>query len=138
MVRLVCLYVVLVWSGIAGAQGEVLDAAEFMPVAPGCTRTPGPEPGECTQRYLLAQIAAGLVWPESCKTHPGGTLILSLVVSERGQITSVEVLRSLHPDLDRAAAQAAMALPALQPALDGGSPVRVRTTLPLRLSPSPR
>ena len=135
MVRLVCLYVVLVWSGIAGAQGEVLDAAEFMPVAPGCTRTPGPEPGECTQRYLLAQIGSGLVWPESCKNHPGGTLILSLVFSERGQITSVEVLRSLHPDLDRAAVNAALALPALQPALDGGSPVRVRSTLPPRLSP---
>jgi TonB family protein len=138
MVRLICMCAAFVWSGFAFAQGDVLDAAEFMPVAPGCTRTAGPEPGECTQRYLLSQIASGLVWPESCKNHPGGTLILSLVFSERGQITSVEVLRSLHPDLDRAAAQAAMALPPLQPALDEGVPVRVRSTLPLRLSPSPR
>ena len=118
-----------------GAQTDIYDAAEFMPVAPGCARMPGPEPSECTLRFVGAQLAEALVSPASCANHGGGTALLSLIVDERGQVTAAEVLRSVHPDLDRAAAAAALRLPLLQPANEDGKPVKVRLTVPLKLQP---
>ena len=119
----------------AGAQNDIFDAAEFMPVAPGCTRVSGPDTGECTLRFIHSTVSTALVWPASCARHAGGTLLLSLVVDDRGQVTAAEVLRSLHPDLDRAAATAALKLPLLQPASEDGKPVKVRITVPLKLTP---
>ena len=124
---------VTVWT--VRAQSDLYDAAEFMPVAPGCARVPGPDPGDCTLRFVGAKLAEALVWPASCARHGGGTLLLSLVVDERGQVTATEVLRSVHPDLDRAAATAALRLPLLQPASEDGKPVKVRLTVPLKLTP---
>jgi|GEM_PF-3571030 len=138
MLRPFFVFVGLLTAWPVAAQNDLYDAAEFMPVAPGCTRVPGPEPGDCTLRFVGTAVAAELVWPASCAQHGGGTLLLSLVVDERGKVTAAEVLRSVHPDLDRAAASAALRLPPLQPASEDGKPVKVRLTVPLKLTPPSR
>ncbi|MBM4372514.1 MAG: TonB family protein [Deltaproteobacteria bacterium] len=54
-----------------------------------------------------------------------GVVALELVVDEEGRVTSVKVLRRLHPTLDGLAKEAALRL-RFSPATDDGTPVQVK------------
>ncbi|WP_020604555.1 TonB family protein [Spirosoma spitsbergense] len=61
----------------------------------------------------------------------GGRAILSAVVEPDGRLSSVTVLKGLHPDLDREAVRAVSLFQAWKPAKKGGQVVRQQTVIPV-------
>ena len=55
----------------------------------------------------------------------------AFIVDEEGQVSMVEVTKSLHPKLDKALTQVFMNMPKWQPAMRDGKPRQMRFTMPL-------
>ncbi len=60
-----------------------------------------------------------------------GRVICEFVVNTDGSIVNIEVLRSVHPDLDNEAKRVIKSMPKWQPATAKGKPVRVKYTMPI-------
>ena len=85
---------------------------------------PGPVDG-------FAALQKELVYPESAKKNKiEGRVILQTVIDETGEILEVDVIKSLDPACDEAAAQAIRATE-WKPALEEGKPVKVKVAVPV-------
>jgi len=60
-----------------------------------------------------------------------GSVYVEFTITESGSVANATVLKSLHPSLDAAAIEAAMALPDFAPATRGGKAIATTMTLPV-------
>ena len=89
---------------------------------------------ECTESRILKFIGRNAIYPSSAP-RSGGTVYISFVVSETGDVEEVEVLKSDSEKLNNAALRVVQSLPKLEPGTTkDGKPVRVVFRIPIRFS----
>lgn len=107
-----------------GQHGEEL--IEAMPV----DKEPGFQGGT---KALNAFIRKNLKYPPIASIEPlEGTVVVYFYVGEKGALTNVKVVQSVHPDLDKAAMDLVASMPPWVPANVEGTPVAVPYLLPVK------
>lgn len=92
-----------------------------MPVAPG---------GE-----IVKFIRQGVRYPKKAvDARIQGTVYIEFVVEKTGEVTEVEVIRGVIPDLDEVALNVIRNIPNWVPGMQSGWPVRVRFTIPVKFT----
>lgn len=82
---------------------------------------------------LFKYLNKNLKYPRQAKEADiQGMVIVSFVVEQDGSISNVEVLRSVHPQLDEEAIRVISSMPAWIPGQQNQQPVRVKFNLPVR------
>lgn len=99
---------------------QVYTSVEVMPEYPG-----GPN-------ALLEYIKANLKYPErAAKDKVEGRVVLRFVVSKKGEVKDVTVLRSLETQCDEEAMRVVREMPTWTPGKQNGKDVEVYYTLPI-------
>ena len=99
---------------------DVFMIVEDMPEFPGGTQA------------MLEFFQSNITYPENCKRDSiQGRVLVTFVVEKDGSITDVEVVKSVHPDLDAAAVNMIKQMPAWKPGRQKGKTVRVKYTVPV-------
>lgn len=84
------------------------------------------------QAELNKYLSKAINYPEEASDNGiSGRVIVSFVVNTNGSIVDVEVLRKVHPALDKEAMRVVKAMPAWTPASNQGKKVRSKFTLPI-------
>jgi len=96
--------------------GKIINEIEFLPAARPLVQTPPAYPPACKD--------AGI----------GGTVVLRIDAGADGTIANAEILKSVHPDLDRAAREAVLGWK-YEPVLKDGKPVPVSFSLSISFNP---
>ncbi len=79
----------------------------------------------------FAAIQKNLVYPETARQEKiEGRVIVQAVIDESGDVVSTEVIKSIHPDMDKAAVKA-IEETKWEPALKDGKPVKVQVSMPV-------
>ena len=98
------------------ADNNVYDVVEQMPSFPGL------------QNWLASHINYPAVAEEN---GIQGRVIVSFIVEKNGSVSSVQVVKSVDPSLDREALRVVNSMPRWTPGRLNGQPVRVKYTLPI-------
>lgn len=81
---------------------------------------------------LMEYLRKNIKYPSLCReSNIQGRVIISFVVNKDGKIVDAEVVKSVHPLLDREALRVVSSMPAWKPGMQRGKPVRVRYTVPV-------
>jgi len=88
--------------------------------------------GGMAQAYAF--IKNKFFYPRGLNPRPVGRIVISFVVDVEGEISDVEVVESVHPDLDREAVRVVKSMPKWEPGVMNGKPVRVKYRLPLSMN----
>lgn len=84
------------------------------------------------KKALLEFIRKNLSYPLEAKIkNIQGRVITNFVVERNGSLSEVQVIRGVHPSLDKEAIRIIEAMPDWEPGKVKGQPVRSRYTLPL-------
>ncbi len=119
-------------------SGKLMDAQYWhedgSEVAPGVVVSKMPEyPGGL--RPLMNYLSSNITYPKKARNKGiQGTVYISFVVNEEGVLESFDIVRSVHPDLDREAMRVVRSMPKWQPALAQNRPVKVQYNLPIRFT----
>ena len=101
-------------------KSKVLDLCEVMPEYPGGM--------EALMKYLQESVK----YPKEAQAQKlQGRVIVRFVVERDGQISHVEMPRSVHPLLDAEAIRVVKAMPKWTPGREKGEPVAVHYSLPI-------
>jgi len=85
------------------------------------------------EQALLSYLAANISYPEFAKDAGlEGTVYIRFVIEADGSITQVEVIRGVHPQLDKEAVSVIADMPKWKPGQQNGQYVRVSYTIPVR------
>ena len=101
---------------VVEADNNVYDVVEQMPSFPGL------------QNWLASHINYPAVAEEN---GIQGRVIVSFIVEKNGSVSSVQVVKSVDPSLDREALRVVNSMPRWTPGRQNGQPVRVKYTLPV-------
>jgi len=63
-----------------------------------------------------------------------GTVWLSFIINKKGEVSSIEVLKSPHSELSEAAVEGLSKLPRMNPGLQRLNPVDVKLEIPVRFT----
>ncbi len=81
---------------------------------------------------LFKYIARNTRYPETCKEKGiGGRVFVQFIINKTGKVSNVEVLRSVHPELDQEAMRVISSLPDWTPGKHQGKNVSVQYTIPI-------
>ena len=81
---------------------------------------------------LMEYLRKNIKYPSLCReSNIQGRVIISFVVNKDGKIVDTEVVKSVHPLLDKEALRVVSSMPAWKPGMQRGRPVRVRYTVPV-------
>ena len=72
--------------------------------------------------------------PLAIELNLSGTVWVAFVVNKDGKIVDIQIARSVHSILDNEAIRVVKAMPAWNPGMQRGQPVRTRFTLPVRFT----
>ena len=105
-----------------------------MPRFPGCEHeTNSDERKKCAEKQMLQHIYSNVVYPaEAKKTGKEGMVVVSFVVEADGQITNLEILRSVGYGTDEEVIRIVENMPNWTPGIHHGEAVRVKYNLPVR------
>lgn len=93
---------------------------------------PGAEQGTDTLVRPVLVSGSMPAYPESGRVLGiQGVVLLEALISDKGEVVAVEVARSLHPDMDRAALQAVLGW-MFEPARRDGEAIFVTARIPIR------
>lgn len=82
---------------------------------------------------LMVFLSTNIVYPKEAMDNGfQGTVYVSFIVEKDGSISTVKVLRGVHPLLDDEAVRVVNMMPNWSPGLQRGKPVRVQFNLPIR------
>jgi TonB family protein len=102
---------------------DIFVVVENMPEFPG---------GE---KALIGYLSKGIVYPDKAKKEGiQGTVYIKFVVAKDGSISNVEVTRGIEPSLDAEAVKVIKSMPNWKPGMQGGKPVNVAYTIPIRFA----
>lgn len=106
---------------------EVPDSNQVLIVVEEMPSFPGGMPA------LSAYVSEHLKYPEEAKNlRHEGLVLMQFVVEKDGSVSNVEVIRGIGHGCDAEALRVVKAMPAWKPGKQGGKPVRVRQSLPMR------
>ena len=104
----------------SAGQGKVFDVVEQMPEFPG------------GQAALLKWLNGNLRYPPIAEENGiQGRVICTFIIEPDGSVTDMKVARSVDPSLDKEAVRVLEKMPRWIPGKQGGSPVRVKYTVPV-------
>ncbi len=115
-------------------SGEVFLVVEEPPMFPGCEDiSDRDERKRCADQALLRFVRQQIRYPAAARELGiEGLVALRFVVEKDGSISSIQVLRDPGGGLGAEAMRVLKSMPQWQPGLQGGRPVRVQFTLPVR------
>lgn len=87
------------------------------------------------EQAMMNYLVENIHYPEGAKAEGPGTVFLSFVIDEEGNVTQLEVMQSPDPALSAAALEAIGAMPQWSPGKQDGVPVKVQYVLPIRFVP---
>jgi TonB family protein len=100
---------------------KVFTAVEQMPEFPG------------GQAAMMTYLNKNIIYPaEAVKKGISGNVILKFVVTEKGDIEDVQVVRKVNPLLDKEAIRVVKAMPKWKPGKQNGKAVKTQYNLPVR------
>ncbi len=113
------------YPSTATTQNHDVDDEVFMVVED----QPKPAGGmEGVQQYL----AANLIYPAEAKAAgKEGRVFVEFIVDKDGSITNVQAIKGISPDCDAEAVRVISNMPAWQPGMQKGRPVRVKMVMPI-------
>lgn len=80
---------------------------------------------------ILKYISENMKYPDIlCSLL--GTVYIGFIIEKDGSVSNIEVLRGIHPELDKEAVRVIKSMPSWQPAYEQGKIVRSREVLPVR------
>jgi len=104
-------------------EEEIFTVVEKMPAFPGGD--------EERVKFLRENIK----YPEEARKNGiSGTVFISFVVEKDGKITNVKLLRGVHELLDNEALRVVKMMPAYEPGIQRGKPVRVQFNIPIQFN----
>lgn len=81
---------------------------------------------------LLEYLRKNIKYPQICKDNNiQGRVLISFVVNKDGAIVDPEIVKSVHPSLDKEALRVISGMPNWKPGAQRGKPVRVKYTVPV-------
>ena len=81
---------------------------------------------------LLDYLRKNIKYPAICReSNIQGRVIVSFIVNKDGAIVDPEVVKGVHPSLDKEALRVISSMPNWKPGAQRGKPVRVRYTVPV-------
>lgn len=84
------------------------------------------------QDSLQAYIGNELKYPEAAKdSFEQGTVIVAVIIEKDGSISNIKLEKSVSPSLDAEALRVVRSMPAWQPAMKDGNPIRTKFVLPI-------
>ena len=85
------------------------------------------------QQAVVAAIQRACRYPaEALRNQVQGTVVVGFTVNPQGEVRDIRIEQSLNTDLDEATVAAVKTLPLFRPGKQGGQPVAVRYTVPIR------
>ncbi len=106
-----------------------------MPYFHGCGQ-PGEAPTakrQCSDREIVRYISQNLVYPEAAReAGTEGTVYVSFVVDEHGQVQNPAVLKDIGDGCGEAALRVIAGMPTWEPGEQMGKKVKVRLNLPIQ------
>ncbi len=103
------------------SETPALESAEQMPAYPGGNEA------------LFAYMGENIKYPKTAEADSvTGTVFVRFVVNAKGEVTNAEVIKSVDPRLDEVALKTVKDMPNWKPGMNGGEPVSVKMTLPIR------
>ena len=89
----------------------------------------------CTESKIIQWVQEHAHYPRSIvETGISGTVYVSFVIDEFGQVSKTKIERSVHPRLDKEAIKAVETLPQMIPGKQQGQAVRVIYNIPVRFT----
>jgi TonB family protein len=122
-------------DGIGFPKPDVVEVAEVMPVLESCAALEDRTEREtCSNQGMMEYIMGNLTYPQIARDKGiEGTVYVQFVVTKKGSIGSVEIVRG--PDLlQKAAFSVIQSLPKFIPGTDQGKTVDVQYVLPIRFA----
>jgi protein TonB len=87
---------------------------------------------QCTHIKVLRMVSSSARYPNRPKEMGiEGTVVVGFVINKKGEVTDLEVLESVHPDLDKEAVRAVSNLPNFIPGSQQGRNVSVSYRIPV-------
>lgn len=109
--------------------------AEFFAHYDKCAGLDSDELFQCTTQDIINRIKKNFIIPNDLKYDKGQKeAYISFVVSKKGKIKDIKVLRTNHPKMGEASIEALKKLPDMNPATQKGRKVALRMTVPIKLS----
>lgn len=81
---------------------------------------------------MLEWLRNNITLPDVPESGLGGRVIVNFIVEKDGSVGDVEIVRGVDPSIDKDAVRTVKAMPKWKPGRQGGKPVRVRYTLPIK------
>ncbi len=95
---------------------EIVLVAQFMPAFQG-------KDGSCFRNYVAENVS----FPNDAKENEiSGTVYVSFIIDKDGLVTNVEILRGVHPIIDKAVLEVIKNSPRWEPGINNGKYVRVK------------
>lgn len=87
------------------------------------------------QDALVKYISGNITYPEEARKQGiQGTVFVSFLINEKGNVTDGKVMRGIGSGCDEEALRVVMSMPDWDPGKNEGAPVKVRMTLPIKFS----
>jgi TonB family protein len=84
------------------------------------------------EKALREEVAKKIVYPESAQqVNVSGTVYLRFVVTKTGEVSQTEIMRGVHPDIDKEALRVINELKPFKPGKQDGKPVDVYLMFPI-------
>lgn len=110
-------------ENIQKEKGEICQIPERQPEFPGGMKA--------LMEYLIKNIR----YPKQCqKMGITGRVVVTFVINTDGSVSDVEVMKKVHPMLDKEAVRVIQEMPKWQPGMQKGKNVRVRFTMPVNFN----
>lgn len=111
----------------------VFDTVEIMPYLKQCESLANKERKQCTDMEIIKLISKITEYPEEAReVGIEGTVFVSFVVNQLGEVEGVKIARSVHPLLDEESMRVIQLLPKFMPGIQDGKKVKVRYTIPMK------
>lgn len=84
---------------------------------------------------LMKYLSDNIKYPKKArKAGVVGTVVVSFVVDKKGKVKNINIVKSIHPDLDKAAVKVVKNMPLWTPGISEGENARTRYTLPIKFA----
>lgn len=104
-------------------KSEICQTPERQPEFPG------------GMKAMMEFLNKNIRYPKQCqKMGIKGKVVVQFVIGADGSVCDVEVVRKVHPMLDKEAVRVVQEMPKWQPGIHDGKNVRVRFTMPINFN----
>lgn len=117
------------------AAPDVYVVVDQMPRFQGCNVADDADARKCTFNNVLNYMRSQMAYPEEAqKQNITGTVIVKFIVDDKGAVTHATVKQGIGGGCDEEALRLVNAMPVWTPGVQGGKPVKVEMTLPVKFA----